>query len=228
VLAWLFEQGDVERVVEVGWGLWLFWFIRDHLNDGRRWIERALFDGERLPPSVRAKALCIAGTLSYPQMRYVEAAEMLDESIRLASVPDDGETLAAALAARGYVALMQLQGPDADAFFARSGRVGRERDDGWAAGRALTGAAVVAFERHDLASAIDLLDEAESMLRGVDSPWHLSLILNHRGTATLQQGDHARADALLRECTGPAPGARHVDVDAVPHQPGGGGAAAGR
>ena len=41
-MAWLLERGALEEAARLGWALWLFWGIRAHFAEGRRWMEQAL------------------------------------------------------------------------------------------------------------------------------------------------------------------------------------------
>ncbi len=64
-LSWLIGQSDTERAAELGWSLWLFWWMRGHFSEGRRWLQQIL--ALDLPPRARAWALLGAGVLAYGQ-----------------------------------------------------------------------------------------------------------------------------------------------------------------
>src|SRR5829696_2809070 len=68
-MRWLLDRGESEKAVRLGWALWLFWWIRGHFAEGRRSMERALTTGgsAAMPPSARAKALFVAGTMACGQ-----------------------------------------------------------------------------------------------------------------------------------------------------------------
>ena len=55
-IGWSLREGEAETAVRFGWALWLFWWIRGHGSEGRRWMEEALPMVEARRPEVRAKA----------------------------------------------------------------------------------------------------------------------------------------------------------------------------
>ena len=50
VLAWTESQRDAERGLQLASALFLFWWARDHLPEGRGWLERGLAAGSRVSP----------------------------------------------------------------------------------------------------------------------------------------------------------------------------------
>jgi predicted ATPase/DNA-binding SARP family transcriptional activator len=203
-LRWLLEQGMVERAVEIGWGVWLFWFARDKL-DGWRWMRRTLERRDGLDAAGRAKALFVAGAMRY-QMRpenlddpRAEAAALLDESIALACQAGAEEVLRDALEQRGFVAgLLGEEG--AEAYFACCEALCRRRGDRVGAAWAILGAATIASQRCDHPKALRRLDDAATMARDLGPPRLLCLILHYRALVAMAQHDDDRANALLQEC----------------------------
>jgi predicted ATPase len=65
-MGWALERGETGLVSEVGWAIWLFWWAGGHLEEGRRWMERAVatpgIDG-----AARAKALGVFGIMAFWQ-----------------------------------------------------------------------------------------------------------------------------------------------------------------
>jgi non-specific serine/threonine protein kinase len=66
-LGWLEHIGDAEAVLRLAGALMQYWYRSGRWTEGRRWLERALAAGVRLPVSVRAKGLLAAGYLALYQ-----------------------------------------------------------------------------------------------------------------------------------------------------------------
>jgi len=87
-ISWTLATGEVETAARLGWALWLFWWLRGHQREGRRWMEALL--ERNLSASLRTTALAIAGTMDYTQGDYESSERKLQESLELArGVGDD-------------------------------------------------------------------------------------------------------------------------------------------
>ncbi|HEY6057674.1 MAG TPA: hypothetical protein VIV06_06545, partial [Candidatus Limnocylindrales bacterium] len=88
---WLVESGDAERVVRLVTGMWRFWQIRGHLQEGDRRVERALAMPElaALSPELRARMYGSAGSIAYWRGDFPRAHRMyrraLDAALGTAS-----------------------------------------------------------------------------------------------------------------------------------------------
>jgi predicted ATPase/class 3 adenylate cyclase len=94
-------MSDAEFGLRMAAPLWYFWFIRGHLSEGRRWLDR-IFSIERdAPPQVRSRALAAAGLLTV--LENPERAETLStESFDLAEQSQDRGGSALASFALGW------------------------------------------------------------------------------------------------------------------------------
>ena len=68
VLDHLFAAKRFSEAVRVGWCLWQFWWLRDHLDEGRRWMGRAL--REELTDLDRGRARAVEGVMAFWQNDY--------------------------------------------------------------------------------------------------------------------------------------------------------------
>jgi non-specific serine/threonine protein kinase len=98
---WLLERGDYERVARIGWGIFHFWIIRGHTDEGRLWMERALAGALSLPLDARAQLLVVVAFLACCQGDLHHAAEAADEAITAAQGAADDEVFASALLGGG-------------------------------------------------------------------------------------------------------------------------------
>ena len=201
-LDWLLARGHAEGAARLGWDLTWFWYIRGHVSEGRRWMERVLACGAALRPAGRARALTVGAVLAFQQGDFDEADALLDESIRLARDAGDRLVLASALLTRGYAAVGRGEGAQAVAYAEESARLFRAFGDRWGAGLALTVGVQIATAAGELDRANVDLDQAEALLRAAGAPWGLALVLNIRVMIAQLQGDHAGTVDLLRESIG--------------------------
>jgi tetratricopeptide (TPR) repeat protein len=102
-MSWALAAGKVETATRLGWALWVFWWLRGHKQEGRRWMEGLL--EHDLSPSLRTVALAIAGTMDYTQGNYDSCERYLQESLELARGVGDKVRTAHAVYVLGLLAL---------------------------------------------------------------------------------------------------------------------------
>jgi predicted ATPase/DNA-binding NarL/FixJ family response regulator len=101
--ATLADTGDGEQLARLGWNAWLFWWLRGRFREGRRAMEQAL--AGPLRPQAQAQATFVAGTMACGQADYRTAADLLDDSIRLARGVGDTAVETYALSSAGFAAI---------------------------------------------------------------------------------------------------------------------------
>src|SRR5262249_42900690 len=91
-----------------------FWFIRGDYTEGRGWLSALLgllgegvHRGPDVPLAVRARALCAAGHLAYPQGDAQAARMLLHESLSLAQESEGRPVIAESLLGLGTVCWQQ-------------------------------------------------------------------------------------------------------------------------
>ncbi|HZA19830.1 MAG TPA: adenylate/guanylate cyclase domain-containing protein [Actinomycetota bacterium] len=83
-LRWAIEVGEADRAQEAAGALWRFWQQRDHLAEGRAWLQEILampLDGG--PSAARAKALIGAGGLAWWQKDREAAGVCYEEAVTI-------------------------------------------------------------------------------------------------------------------------------------------------
>jgi predicted ATPase/DNA-binding XRE family transcriptional regulator len=212
-LSWLLEQNDADGGARLGWDLKWFWYVRGHLAEGRRWMERTLAREGALSPGGRAKALIVAAALASAQDDYEGHAALANEGLRQARQAGNREVLAMATYLAGHAAFGSGEHVRAATLSDESVALYHALGDRSGAGLAITVPAYVALAEADFAHAEQLLDESEKLLRAAGSWWHLTANLTIRATVTAMRGDHTRTVVLLRESLAIAPRLR--DTQAV-------------
>ncbi|HET6260735.1 MAG TPA: tetratricopeptide repeat protein, partial [Chloroflexia bacterium] len=95
--------GEVEVAARLGWALWMFWWLRGHKQEGRRWMEALL--EHNLSASLRTIALTVAGQMAFTQGDYPSCERYLQESLELAREVGDPIRAAHAVYVLGILAL---------------------------------------------------------------------------------------------------------------------------
>ncbi|MGE3287617.1 MAG: lyase family protein, partial [Pseudonocardia sp.] len=170
-LAWAVADAPEEALRLVG-GLGVYWHLRGHRAEGRRWAAAALAG----PGPSRAGALRTAALLARAQGDDAPARALIDDAITAGRGAGDGLALADCL---GLRAVMVLSGGDPQegavtADLAES--MSRYRAAGSAAGVALTTvrSGLAALAAGDTAAAGGLLDDAVARYAELDSTWGLA------------------------------------------------------
>jgi predicted ATPase/DNA-binding CsgD family transcriptional regulator len=183
--------------------LW-FWFHRDCVSEGRRWLHKALSTGrtdeERpAPRAARAKALCGAGLLDWLQGDQTTARSRLEESVALWRELEDEQGLAQALRILAHVMLGQDDPSVARHLGEESVRLFRQGDDTFGLATSLATLGIVALTQEDYAAARSRLEESVAIGRDSGDHWALSLALRNSGVMALKQGDYERAATRFAE-----------------------------
>jgi predicted ATPase/DNA-binding XRE family transcriptional regulator len=198
-IRWSIDRGEVEAVARMAFSSWLFLWLHGHLDEGRRWMERALARVPDMPDSTRARLLLVAGTLAQGRGDWEPARLYLEESLALFRGLGDEEGVAYALAAMGLVDLGQKRYERGLAVVERS--IGRflEVGERWAASPMLSFAAAASLSRGEIARARQLAERGLSLAREVGARDALYLTLQALATVARAEGDNERAARLFGE-----------------------------
>jgi predicted ATPase/DNA-binding XRE family transcriptional regulator len=198
-IRWSIDRGEVEAVARMAFSSWLFLWLHGHLDEGRRWMERALARVPDMPDSTRARLLLVAGTLAQGRGDWEPARLYLEESLALFRGLGDEEGVAYALAAMGLVDLGQKRYERGLAVVEES--IGRflEVGERWAASPMLSFAAAASLSRGEIARARQLAERGLSLAREVGARDALYLTLQALATVARAEGDNERAARLFGE-----------------------------
>jgi predicted ATPase/DNA-binding SARP family transcriptional activator len=159
-MAFLHEREEGELELRLAASLALFWRVRGHLGEGRRWLEAALTTAADVPAAVRAKATSNAGRLAYRQGDYTHAGTLHDEALALARSVGDLRAVGQSLSDLGGVALAEDDIDRAYALYSESAGVLREVRHDVRLGTVLANLSGIHLARGDTPGARALGDEA--------------------------------------------------------------------
>ena len=199
-MAWLLGRGALETAVRLGWALWLFWYSRGHLSEGRGWLEAALArDDVAMPASLRAKALFIAGTMADGQADRRSAEPLLEESLALFRELGDKRGAAYALGGAGLVAAGRKRHEQGATLLEESTDLFLEVGDRWGAALTLSFSAVAWRNRGDHARAKGRAERGLALSREIGDRQGTSVALYILAGLVQTEGDYEQATRLFEE-----------------------------
>lgn len=198
-LGWLLDREQGELALRMTGALQRFWDHHSHFEEGRRWLEAALTQGEGAPAGVRASALLAAGVLSVEQSDYEHGETFLEKSLALYRKLEDGYGTAFSLNALGTIAYCSGEYDWAKVHFEDAMVLLREVGDRDGIAALLAQIGYTALLEHNYDQAVERFEESLELYRQLGSELGSGRVLNLLGRALLEQGDHARAKALFRE-----------------------------
>ena len=198
-MAWTIDRSETVLALRYAVALWRYWRQLGEFAEGRRWSNAALSIAGHAPPSLRAKALCGASALAFPQGDHARMAELAAEAIELAHQSQDPMDLRNALTVQGTVAMCQGRYADALEPYTECLAICRGLGISWqlATSHLNLGAALLHSGRTE--EAVGTLEDALSLYRELGDDIFAARVLNHIAHAALAENDVARANRLARE-----------------------------
>src|SRR3712207_2618401 len=86
-MSWALAEDEAETAIRLGWALWSFWWLRDHQQESRRWVE-ALLERD-IPTALRPRAIQVAAMTAYLQGDRQRSARFLTEALKLSQRAGD-------------------------------------------------------------------------------------------------------------------------------------------
>jgi predicted ATPase len=198
VMEWLLDQRDWESAVRLAWSSWLFWFLRGHVREGRRWMEKVL-SVDALVPATRATAMHVLGSMLYAQGDLNRAASVFEECADIFRGLGNRVRVASSLVVPGQVALFQGNYARATALLEESLAIHREENDLWTSAMVLTYLGMIPLSQGDPGRATRLFQEAMTLARELGDGLLISVSFHNMALAAVAQGDTARAIQLFGE-----------------------------
>ncbi|HUS15037.1 MAG TPA: tetratricopeptide repeat protein [Chloroflexia bacterium] len=199
-LGWALGAPDIVAAARLALALGPFWHYQAHWAEGRYWLDAVLARidaGAAVPPGGRGRLLHQLGVLTYRQGDLVSARGVLEASIALLRQAGDGHVLAAALADRGTVAMVQDEYEPAIMLLEESLTLAREAGDGPGVARALGLLGFLDVALGHYARATVRLEEARDLAADAGDTRHLAWTYQHLGRVARYGGAWDRATGLL-------------------------------
>jgi tetratricopeptide (TPR) repeat protein len=196
-MGWALSAGEVETAARLGWALYLFWRLRGHHQEGRRWMEMLL---ERdLPTALRPRVVMVAAFMTYTQGDYKACEGYAAEALMLARRAQDTLCAAYAWCMRGIGAMHRRDFETATFCFEEALPLFRRSGEEVQVPvmHALLGTALLIQGDYD--RAVPMFEEGLAMARRRGDRIGVSSALYHLAQVALVRGDHELASRLLEE-----------------------------
>jgi predicted ATPase/DNA-binding CsgD family transcriptional regulator len=198
-LAWLAQTGSAEASLRLAGALFVYWFQRGSLSEGRRWLEQALAIDPEAPAALRAPALTNAAWLSHHQGNNAYARSLLEQGLALYRAIEDRWGIAEALFMLGAVAEDLGDRELAAPLMEQACALYEAVDDPANHAYACQYLGKVAFGRGDFVRAGEYGEEALRRAQALDDATLTGLALEVLGLVAHAQGDLVRAAASMAE-----------------------------
>jgi non-specific serine/threonine protein kinase len=196
-IGWLLGHGNADQAADLGWSLWLFWWLRRRLGEGRRWMEQAL--ETKLPPIRRARALFVAGTLACGQADFAWAADRLAESIALFRAENDDQGAAYALSSAGFAAIGRGLRAEGVERLDEGVETALAAGESWAAAFMLCFLATIRREERDAGAAAELAQRGLELSRAIGDREGTAMALYLIASLALEGSNRELAATRFRE-----------------------------
>ncbi len=191
-------DGDAESAARIAVALGLFWQVRGHWTEGRRWLEMALAAHPEVSPPVRAGALFWSGVLAQEQGELEPARERLERSLALRREEGDDAQVAKVLHTLGTVTERMGRLDESEAYRKEFLSITTGERFAGARAQAANSLGLSALARGDYERAAALFGDALALFEGSRDSVNASVALHNLGDLALRRGDPAAAADLLR------------------------------
>ena len=199
-LAWSRDAGEPEHLLRLAKAMWIFWWVRGDLSEGRAWLEDALERGVGLDPGLRAHALEGAAGLAWAGGDLARASELAQTARPLFAALGDRRGESASLIVLGHVAIARQDLRTAESLFERSRNLAEEVDEEFRGGFvavATHNLGSVALGEGDLERAASRYEAALSLYSAVPDPYGVALSELYLGVVAVEAGRFAAAAGYL-------------------------------
>ncbi len=203
-IQWLLATGRIGQGLRITTQLWRFWYIRDRVTEGIRWLTAFIARGREAglaahDTSAWLDALFAAGRLAIFRGEYPTAQELMAEMLAVARQHHDPYRIASALMLLGHAALEQGDYPAARARYEEGASFAREANHSLWQAILIGSLGITLTMQGEVAAARPLLDESMALLQPLGDVGQLSRLLRWRGVLAILAGDAEEAHAALVE-----------------------------
>jgi predicted ATPase/class 3 adenylate cyclase len=194
----LLEQEDIGPALGLASALWYFWYVRGHLREGRRWLDRILArDGATT--AARGRALNGAGYLALALGESQRAMALHEEALALFQSNGDAHGVALSLRCVGRAALAVRDLPRASRILERALEMLRPLGDAWAIATCVNNLGNLAWTKRDYTKARDLWTEALQLRQECGDVLGIASSLSSLGMVAVHLGDTERGARLIQQ-----------------------------
>jgi predicted ATPase/DNA-binding XRE family transcriptional regulator len=198
-LRWSLSGNDPEGGLRLAADLWRMWNARGYMQEGRDWLEKALASADDRPSTVRAKALNVAGAISYQQGDIAAARGLFEESIGVSRELGEEGYVSTVTCNLANVMLDLGEHARARELFEQCLIIDQRLGDKSRTAYSLGGLADVYYATGELDKAVDHYARSLVLHRELDDRRSVALTLHNLGEIALKRNDSERAEDLYKE-----------------------------
>jgi non-specific serine/threonine protein kinase len=198
-LRWSIEHDETEIALRLGGALWRFWWTRGYLDEGARWIDRALAEHGTASDEIRARALNGAGALARIGGESHRATELHTQALALLRKIDDRPGIAATFQNLASAAKDRGDFDDAGLLYEQSLALFREIGDDWGIAMALNNLGINLRGQGKFERAAALCEESLAIRRARGDVFGIGMSLAELARIARARHDHERAMPLCAE-----------------------------
>lgn len=206
-IQWLLATGRIGQGLRITTHLWRFWYVRDRVTEGSRWLTAFIARGRETgeatyDSSARLAwldALFAAGRLAIFRGEYPATHALMEEMLAVARQHDDPYHIASALMLLGHAALEQGEYPAARTHYEQGIAFAREANHPLWQSILIGSLGITLTMQGEIAAARPLLDESMALLQPLGDVGQLSRLLRWQGVLALLAGKGEQAHASLVE-----------------------------
>ncbi|HZO25026.1 MAG TPA: LuxR C-terminal-related transcriptional regulator [Chloroflexota bacterium] len=199
------SRTPAEIGIQLAGALWRFWWLRGHIGEGLRWLNRVLelpwrADSAPSARSYRARALFGAGNLMQLQLEVHAAIQYLEIALSLSRAAGDDRGVSQALRSLGPARAYAGDHDLAHRLCEESVEIARRAGDPYTLAMALYGSSQVSRFLDEYDRTLVFCEEGLALLRALgDVVMSAYALRNLAGAVFHGLGDRARARALVEE-----------------------------
>lgn len=192
------ETADAEGVLRLAGSLAVYWHHREHLAEGRGWLEWALARTGDAPTVWRGRALAGLSLVAWSQGDYATAGPLAEQAIAVADIVDDRDLAALAVHLLGINELARGRLERAQKLMQTALDLQRDLDQPADGSMALMTLSEIAVQRGDSRTATVHAEEALAIFRRLGHPSGAAGSLSILARLALDRGDDDQAAAAYR------------------------------
>ncbi len=195
-----FLEGDqLELAVRLGWGVWMFWWFKSHLDEGARWFEEMLSKGSVLPTYSQARLLSAAGMQIFVRGDDSRAQALLERSLPLYQLAGDKPGVAIVTGVLGRLLTLRGDYARGEVLLEGSLNLYRELGDDWFLALILNFRGALFLSMGEPSQATLTFREGLQVSRRVGNTLPLLLSLYNLALSRHAEGELTEATALVEE-----------------------------
>jgi tetratricopeptide (TPR) repeat protein len=190
---------DAETWLRMATALYLFWYARDHQEEGMTRLQCALDANPEAPADLRARAFMGMGNLAYACGDMKKAREVYTQALELRREIGDARGIASSLSGLGIVINDEGEFEQARAIFKESLATFRSLNDKRSIALSLANLGNALANLGDYDASRMCLEESVTVFRAIGDEINLSLSLNNLVSTLIRSSNFASVRPLLVE-----------------------------